>query len=470
MSTTKARPSLQDMVKQAMSGAAHKVAVNLEAARQLAATEDDQVKEASAPSPQTGHVATETVIKLANALGFIAEQVVKEAFELSGAESGAADGPGTGPGALTVMQAISSGSGIEAGQSGQATPGNQPPMNPSTQTEQVQVGKANTGLETNDDMKHPEQPVEPIANEKTSSGLAASNLLRMQKMAKGKDDHPGGHHIRRALLGNPVSSAIEAEKGKKLRSFGGALKHELGQSLKGTAIGGGAGAALGAGIGALKGGKSGAKAGALAGGYLGGNIGSLAGVMRGRHGAHASELHARYSKHRDKSKESSAPISLIRKLAEDAINPAQITSPASVDPVEPPEGASASEEAGPSEPSDVNSQKSMISSNEAAINYTKGQAKADPKKDLADVLTEPALSKAHDSVLQQSFDNTGAAGVKISSARGMAKTAHQVGAQRLLISRLIKQAEESKKKKTSMGMAPSTPQAATGINAASMGM
>lgn len=464
MSTSKTRPSLQDMVKSAMQGAAHKVAVNLEAARQLAATEDDQVKEASAPSPEVGHVATETVIKLANALGFIADQVVKEAEDFASGPSDAA--PGKGPGALQVMEATSTGSGIEAGQSGQATPAHIVPKSPSTQVEQVQVGKANTGLETNDDMKHGEQPVEPIANEKTSSGLVQSNLQRLQKMASGS---PEGHHVRRALLGNPISSAVEAEKGKKLRSFGSAAKHLVGQSLKGTGIGGVGGAAVGAGIGALKGGKEGAKAGARIGANIGGSIGGIAGAVRGTHGHRASEIHGANSKH--KSKEGSAPIELIRKLAEDAINPAQISSPANVNPAEPPEGVSASEEGGPSEPSDVNSQKRLISSNQAAINYTKGEAKADPKKDLADVLTEPALSAAHDTVLRQSFDNTGAAGVKISSAQGMAKTAHQVGAQRLLISRLIKQAsEESKKKKTSQGMAPATPQAATGMNASTMGM
>jgi hypothetical protein len=131
----------------------------------------------------------------------------------------------------------------------------------------------------------------------------------------------------------------------------------------------------------------------------------------------------------------------------------------------------------PAEPSDVTSQKRMIASNEAAINYTKGEAKANPKSDVAQVLNEPPLSAAHDKVLQQAFDATGRAGVKISSAQpqGMAKTALQVAAQRAVLSRLLKTAEsdcasekkDGKDKKS--GMAPDTPQAATGINAATMG-
>lgn len=82
---------------------------------------------------------------------------------------------------------------------------------------------------------------------------------------------------------------------------------------------------------------------------------------------------------------------------------------------EAPPGAAPAGEQVPSEPSDVNSQKNYISSNSAAIAYTKGQAKADPKRDLGHVLTEPALSRAHDSVLHQAFDATGRAGVKIAS-------------------------------------------------------
>ncbi len=55
----------------------------------------------------------------------------------------------------------------------------------------------------------------------------------------------------------------------------------------------------------------------------------------------------------------------------------------------------------------------LISSNESAINFTKGQAKAGQKKDVGQYLDEPALSAASDPVLQKTLDNASAAGVKI---------------------------------------------------------
>jgi hypothetical protein len=106
------------------------------------------------------------------------------------------------------------------------------------------------------------------------------------------------------------------------------------------------------------------------------------------------------------------------KQAEDAINPAKIKAgPADAQGATPPKGASPSEEGVPSEPSDVTSQKNkMLSSNQAAIDYTKRDAKGDPKKDVGDVLKEPAQTKSTDSVLEQALDHTSQAGAKISSA------------------------------------------------------
>ena len=102
-----------------------------------------------------------------------------------------------------------------------------------------------------------------------------------------------------------------------------------------------------------------------------------------------------------------------------------------------------SETGAPAEPSDVNKQKSMISSNEAAIKFTKGQAKADPKKDLNHLFVQPALSAAHDSVLQQAFSHTGEAGVKISAAvQTVQEAAIKTAASRALLSNLLKQAAE----------------------------
>lgn len=163
------------------------------------------------------------------------------------------------------------------------------------------------------------------------------------------------------------------------------------------------------------------------------------------------------------------PVGMIRKLAEDAINPARISAGAAVPP-----DASESGQGVPAEPSDVTSQKNMISSNQAAINYTKQQAKADPKSDVNQVFTQPALSKAHDPVLHHAFDNTSNAGVKISSAK-LTGEATKIAAARALLSKLAEEAckdepkDGKKQKQSQIGSAPSNPAAASGFTASSLG-
>ncbi len=137
----------------------------------------------------------------------------------------------------------------------------------------------------------------------------------------------------------------------------------------------------------------------------------------------------------------------IKKQAEDAINPAQISA-GTIDPEKPPEGARESGQSGPSEPSDVSSQKRLISSNDAAINFTKREAKADPKSDASRVLVNPALSAAHDNTLGKAFDNTEKAGVKISHSV-------KAAAVRALLEKMAEEADKADKKddkkKESMG-------------------
>lgn len=59
----------------------------------------------------------------------------------------------------------------------------------------------------------------------------------------------------------------------------------------------------------------------------------------------------------------------------------------------------------------------LIQSNQAAIDYTKGDAKGPQKTQLKEVLEEPALTSSTDSTLEQNLRNTGKAGVKIAGAR-----------------------------------------------------
>ncbi len=114
---------------------------------------------------------------------------------------------------------------------------------------------------------------------------------------------PEGHHLRRFLLGNPVSSAIEAKPGSRLDAYGEAQGHQTAETLKGGLRGGMLGAGLGAagglGLALLNKGQP-AKAlgyGAGIGAYAGGLAGATYGGIKGTHGAEASRIHAARSKH-----------------------------------------------------------------------------------------------------------------------------------------------------------------------------
>jgi len=152
------------------------------------------------------------------------------------------------------------------------------------------------------------------------------------------------------------------------------------------------------------------------------------------------------------------------KQAEDAINPAQISA-GKADAVGPqaPSGAAPAGQEVPSEPSDVSAQKRrMLSSNESAINYTKRDAKSDPKSDLGDVLTEPAQTSGTDKVLDETVEHTDSAGAKISSIT-------RVAAARAILSKLAEEmGGKDKKEKRSQGLA-TTPSQASGFNAAGGG-
>lgn len=133
----------------------------------------------------------------------------------------------------------------------------------------------------------------------------------------------------------------------------------------------------------------------------------------------------------NKGKLASAPISTIRKVAsqkkvaEDAINPAKISAGAAA----PPSGTDATQSAG-SFPDNA----SLVSSNQGAINYTKGQAKAPSKADLASVLDEKPMKDGE--VLRAAFSSTDKAGTKFAGVEGGMDHATKVAAARNLLSRL----------------------------------
>lgn len=114
------------------------------------------------------------------------------------------------------------------------------------------------------------------------------------------------------------------------------------------------------------------------------------------------------------------------KQAEDAINPASVAGPTK--PVlqqEPgvPSAITQGSEAGSNTPRETapnsgeGAGRELLTSNESAMNATKGQAKKQNKGALSELLTEPMHASATDKTLQESLDNTSAAGVKISAAR-----------------------------------------------------
>lgn len=108
--------------------------------------------------------------------------------------------------------------------------------------------------------------------------------------------------------------------------------------------------------------------------------------------------------------------SIMNKMAADGELPAKIKGKNSdVIP-----SCSPSEEGVPSLPGEASKQESLIMSLDKAINYTKQQAKAVPKKRMGEVLTEPAQKKSTDPVLHENLDATSGAGVKLSSVEKVA--------------------------------------------------
>jgi len=252
---------------------------------------------------------------------------------------------------------------------------------------------------------------------------------------------------------------------------GGALGTALGGGLGGALEGGDLDAALAGARGGVLGGVGPAALGGVIAGDTGRRIGGSLGSSLGGSDAVQRLLAQREAMQAAPDKTASILARNLMALglykqAEDAINPAQISA-GKIDDIgdQPPDGAVGSGEGAPAEPSDVNAQKrKMVSSNEAAINYTKRDAKADPKGDLGDVLSEPALSASTDATLDKTLDNTDEAGAKISSAR---RDLSKVAAARAVLAKVAQcHGVQSKKvKRATMGGAPSTPQAASGFTA-----
>lgn len=85
-----------------------------------------------------------------------------------------------------------------------------------------------------------------------------------------------------------------------------------------------------------------------------------------------------------------------------------------------------------------NQQRTHIGSNEAATNYTKGDAKKPRAKELKEVLKTPAFDPGADSKLREQLRNSGSAGVKIAAASNK-ELLKQAAAQGLLTQETVNQ-------------------------------
>jgi hypothetical protein len=167
---------------------------------------------------------------------------------------------------------------------------------------------------------------------------------------------------------------------------------------------------------ALGGGAIGAAGGAVAapsGDRLkGAGKGALVGAGMGMGSAHLSKM-------------SSVRQRLLAKLAGEDVLKASIDGGGTVSPLAG-EGqlkTTTSDESSPGQSGDAsgsddgNSGRKYIASNDAARNYTKGDAKGPVKTQLKEVLEQPALTSSTDSKLEENLRNTGKAGVKIAAAK-----------------------------------------------------
>lgn len=110
----------------------------------------------------------------------------------------------------------------------------------------------------------------------------------------------------------------------------------------------------------------------------------------------------------------------MRKMAQDGSSPAAQIS-AGAEPLENPDGTAAEEKV-PKLPGPAQAQANLVQTTDPTkpADITKREAKAEPKRQMGEVITEPAQKKSTDPVLQNNLTGTEQAGVKISSVQAKA--------------------------------------------------
>lgn len=430
---------LQDLVKQAQANAMDRARIAKEAAAQQKQSSGGDCgndscgskKEKDSCGSKMGsaeEVTTDYAMKLASAVEYAIPYIPKLAAPQAPPPrmTETHQEPGKGPNALHVMESAVGGSPPGPGQQGKATPANTPPTHTGTQKSTA----AGPSTQVPNTINEPpggggtQQTAMPSGKGKTAEAVYAGNLEVLKKIALSIT--PEGHEydagvaraneaaaLQRLALGQKheglgyrdpeTNSTHSGSILKSLRGFGSAsdissdprhlayvaAKHEQGSNAWNPWGG------LATPHPAEQGGT-------------GGIFGHVGKVTPESIAAYQASL-----KGGGEEKGASAPQTLVDaflatiKQAEDAINPAQISAGPAVEP-----DASQSGQGTPPTPNGSQ----MVGSNESAINYTKQQAKAEPKRDMSAYVSEPALASAHDNTLQQAFSHTGEAGVKMSSA------------------------------------------------------
>lgn len=370
-----ARPTINDMVKKAMAGAMQAVDVNREAARQAENLGEQVLAKTASASAASTSVDYDEVEKLAAACDF-ASMVVKQASLGHNHVE-----PGKGPGALEVLTPQGGENPIKPNNQGH---GHTAQVSGSGALQKSTSAGPATQLENN--INHPAggsggQPL-AMVNQKSTKTAAEEKCAKCgkdkEKCACDKTASVDVAAIRASWAAKTAGVKTSADKTEKKETEG--LEE--------------------------------AKAG-----------------LAKAEGAHKSE---------PENKEASNFMSLagvLKKVAEDAINPAKISAGSAT----PPD----TREAG--QPGGVRPKGSgpgMVSSAQSAIHYTKGQAKAEAKSDSGRYWNEPSLSGATDKTLSLAFKHTGEAGTKFASAGPQAVS---TAAARALLQKIAAEADEKKK-------------------------
>lgn len=372
------RPTISEMVKQALVGAVKAVDVTREAHRQQQSIEPTQTKTASAAPVVRAVDDLDKAEKLASALDYVAD-LVKQGASLGGPYSlhESKVEPGKGPGHLEVL-----------------TPqGGENAFKPNSQghghTAQVGHGGA--------------------LQKSTPAGPAT-------QLENDKDHAPGGPGHQPLAMVNQKHAASEKECKKC-----GKEKCSCAPGEKMASV---------AGIRAAWAKTAGAKT----------EERETEGMREAEKGLAKAE-----AAHKSEPGNSDAKVAAFFglasavlpqvKIAEDAINPARISAGAAVGPDTREAG-----QAGGVQPK--GSGPGMVASAKGAIDFTKGQAKSEPKGDSGRYWTEPALSGATDRTLAMAFKHTGEAGTKFASAGGDAGV--KTAAARALLQKLASAADAKK--------------------------